>query len=215
MRVHSVDGISDGRAGCGDHQHLQRERHHSLEFRTPTREVERGDEPCIGNDQVQADGHGAVGQPLRHRQHVVRLERPDHRERQGEYACHGRRHPERLKSERFAMGELAARIIGHVSALRAPPAAADCLGGTSLGGSGAALSAVTSSRRALVGLGLEIAEPVILSALQDVRFDLKPHLATLENMAEAALDELESSIPGVVIAAKRPEIQPRPDRRGP
>ena len=64
----------------------------------------------------------------------------------------------------------------------------------------------TSSRRALVGLGLEIAEPVILDALQDVRFDLKPHLATLENMAEAALDELESSIPGVVIAATRPEI---------
>ena len=65
----------------------------------------------------------------------------------------------------------------------------------------------TSSRRALIGLGLQIAEPVILDALKDVRFDLDPHLARLEEMADETLDELEGSIPGVAIDATRPEIR--------
>ena len=36
---------------------------------------------------------------------------------------------------------------------------------------------------------------------------IAPAQNALENMAEAALDELEGSIPGVVIAATRPEIR--------
>ena len=65
----------------------------------------------------------------------------------------------------------------------------------------------TSSRQALIGLGLEIAEPLILDALKDIRFDLKPHLARLEDMATEALHKLENSIPGVAIDATRPEIR--------
>ena len=65
----------------------------------------------------------------------------------------------------------------------------------------------TSSRQVLFGLGLEIAEPLVLDALKDVRFDLKPHLTRLEDMAAEALGELERSIPGVAIEATRPEIR--------
>ena len=64
----------------------------------------------------------------------------------------------------------------------------------------------TSSRSALVKLGFEVAELILINALEDFSFDLKPSLAAVERMAQAAFDELTGSIRGIQITSSVPKI---------